>query len=54
MVTDTLTWFVGLIQTSISWLGSMMLAPGVSILAFLAGIFIVGFLIDALLFKGAR
>lgn len=52
MINDFLSWAVTLLRTLISWLGSMEVVAGVSMIALLAGFFVIGLLIKALVYKG--
>lgn len=49
MVVDFMTWAVTLLTNVISWLSSMQIAEGVSVLAFMAAIFVFTVLIRALI-----
>lgn len=51
MIIDFLTWSASVLVTLVNWLRSMQLADGVSLLAFLASTFVLGFLFRALLVR---
>ncbi len=51
-MTAFLNWSVALMATFFEWLGSMQLVDGVSLLAFFAGVFVLGAVIRFYLYKG--
>lgn len=52
MVNEFLSWCISLFKTMLAWLGTAAVAPGISLLAIFAGVFVIGLLIDALVYKG--
>lgn len=50
MVTEWVTWFIALFQTTIQWLGSMQIL-GVSVLWILIASFLLGVIIRSLIYK---
>lgn len=51
MVVDFLNWSVSVLSTLVSWLSSMQIVTGVSLLGFLAACFVLGLLVRALIVK---
>ena len=50
---DTMmTFFVGLLPNLVSFLNTLMLSSGVSVMAFLAALFLIALLINNLLLRG--
>lgn len=51
-MTDCLTWMVSFLSEVVEWLGTMQLVPGVSLLGFMAAIFVLHLIIDNLIPRG--
>lgn len=47
---DWLAWFISLIRTSVNWMSQMYIFD-VPVIAIIAAIFVMGVIIDALLYK---
>lgn len=52
MIADFIYWAITLLTNAVSWLSSMQIVEGVSVLAFMAATFIFGVLIRALIPRG--
>lgn len=51
-MTDFLTWMATLLSELVAWLGSMEITSGVSLLGFMAAIFVLHLIIDNFIAKG--
>lgn len=51
-MTDALTWMATFLSEIVEWLGSMELVSGVSLLGFMAAVFVLHLIIDNLIPRG--
>ena len=51
-MTDCLTWMVTFLAEIVEWLGTMQIVDGVSLLGFMAAIFVLHLLIDNVIVRG--